>query len=310
MRRSMEHVPATERSELERIIQMILEEFQDVVSLAQREWRTTGSITKVVLYGSHARGDWLDEHHTHVGRHSDWDLIVLVNDERLTDRVRYWGGVSERLHRENRYTHRLRSPVQYFVYTIEQINASLASGRYFFIDIVRDGIIVYETDDAEFASPKPLPAERVFLMSQSYFDDWFESAVEFYENYEFAIEKGRLKNAAFQLHQCVERLYHTILLTRTLYTPHNHNIGELRSASENLNPELREAWPREVENDVLAFEKLQQAYVKARYIKDFHISEAQLSWAGRRVKVLISIVRRACEDHIAALKESVPAPRR
>lgn len=269
MRHGIEHVPSTERSELRRILDMILEEFEDVLSLASQDWKIQGGIAKIVLYGSHARGDWVDEHHTHVGKHSDWDLIVIVKDERLTDRVRYWSNVTERLYREYRFTHRLRSPAHFFVYTMDQINASLASGRYFFLDFLRDGIVLHETDNAEFAEPKQLPLTQVKKMSEGYFEDWFESATDFYDNFSFGQSKGRTKNAAFQLHQCVERLYHTVLLVQTLYTPHNHNIEELRSAAELHDPHLAAAWPRQKTEHIAAFEKLQQAYVKARYIKDY-----------------------------------------
>lgn len=302
MRLGIEHVPVTERLELERILEMILEEFDDVLSLAQREWKSKGEITKIVLYGSHARGDWVDEHYTRVGKHSDWDLIVIVNDERLTDRIKYWKNVTDRLYMEYRYSHRLRSPAQYFVYTMEQINASLENGRYFFSDFLRDGIIVYQTDSAEFATPKSLPAKRVYEMSREYFEDWFVSSTEFYDGFVFARDKGRLKNAAFQLHQCVERLYHTVLLVFTLYTPHSHNIVELRSATEKLAPSLEGAWPRSQEAEVAAFEKLQQAYVKARYPRDYQIREEQLAWLGQRAEVLIELVEQACRKKLAELE--------
>ncbi|AMK23196.1 MULTISPECIES: HEPN domain-containing protein [Sphingomonadaceae] len=303
MRHGIEHVAVTERPELERIIGMILEEFEDVLSLAQQEWRSKGRITKIVLYGSRARGDWVDLHHTHVGKHSDWDLIVMVNDERLTDRIKYWRNVTERLYREYRFTHRLRSPAHYFVYTIEQINASLESGRYFFIDFLRDGIVVYETDDAALVEPKPMSPKRVLKLTQEYFEDWFKSSIEFYDDYIGNVEKDRIKKAAYELHQCVERLYHSVLLVYTLYTPHSHNIVELRNAAELHDPALASAWPREEDADVAAFEKLQQAYVKARYPRDYHISEEQLAWLGEHAEHLIKLVEASCKARIARLED-------
>lgn len=173
MKRGIEHVAVTERLELERIVAMILEEFEDVMSLAQREWRIAARIDKIILYGSRARGEGVDEHHTRVGKHSDWDLIVIVNDDRLTNRNKYWQNVTERLSREYMYTHRIRSPAQFFVYTMDRINKSLEDGRYFFLDLLRDGIIVYEVDESEFASPRPLSPSRSHRMSQEYFDEWF-----------------------------------------------------------------------------------------------------------------------------------------
>lgn len=301
MRRGINHIDATERRELERIVEIILEEFDDVHALAQRQWKADASITQIILYGSRARGEGVDEHHTRVGKHSDWDIMVVVDDERLTDR-RHWKNVTERLQRENQITHWLRSPAHYFVYTIDQINASLASGRYFFLDFLRDGIVVYETELPEFIKPKPLPLRRVGEMSKEYFEDWFKSAIEFFDDFETNVEKGRLKKAAFELHQSVERLYHTVLLVYTLYSPHSHNIVVLRHAAEMHDPLLYPAWPRERPEEVDLFEKLQQAYVKARYPRDYHITEEQLAWLGERTRALIPLVEASCKGHLEKLR--------
>lgn len=302
MRGGINHVDVSERRELERIVEIIQEEFEDVLALAKRQWKSEGRITKIILYGSRARGEGVDEHHTRVGKHSDWDIMVLVDDERLTDRVQYWKNVTERLQREYQITHWLRSPAHYFVYTIDQINASLERGSYFFLDFLRDGIIVHETDGAQFVKPKPLPIKRVHEMSKEYFEDWFQSALEFFDNYEFASGRGRLKNAAVQLHQSVERLYNTVLLVYTLYSPHSHNIVVLRHTAEMHDPLLYPAWPREREEEIAAFEKLQQAYVKARYPRDYHITEEQLAWLGERTRALIPLVEASCKTHLEKLR--------
>ena len=111
-----------------------------------------------------------------------------------------------------------------------------------------------------------------------------------------------MKNAAFQLHQCVERLYHTTLLVYTLYSPHSHNIVVLRNAAEMHDPLLYPAWPREREEDVAAFEKLQQAYVKARYPRDYHITDEQLAWLGDCTRALIPLVETSCRGHLEKLR--------
>lgn len=55
---------------------------------------------KVVLYGSYARGGAVDDTHTAKGYQSDFDLLIIVNDKRLTDRVEYWSKLDDRLIRE------------------------------------------------------------------------------------------------------------------------------------------------------------------------------------------------------------------
>lgn len=54
-----------------------------------------------VWVGSYARGTWVDEPHTAKGYQSDYDLLVIVNDKRLVDRVKYWSKLDDRLMREH-----------------------------------------------------------------------------------------------------------------------------------------------------------------------------------------------------------------
>jgi hypothetical protein len=56
MRTGLDHLPAHKQRELERVVQLVFEEFEDSFALARREWKKQGRILKVVLYGSYARG--------------------------------------------------------------------------------------------------------------------------------------------------------------------------------------------------------------------------------------------------------------
>jgi hypothetical protein len=56
-------------------------------------------------------------------------------------------------------------------------------------------------------------------MAKEYFEEWYPTGGEFFDNYRFNLSQGRNNNAAFQLHQATERLYHTALLVVTFYTP-------------------------------------------------------------------------------------------
>jgi predicted nucleotidyltransferase len=90
MRTDLDHLPATKQRELERIVQILFEEFEEAMALATQDWKKKGRILKIILYGSYARGNWVDEPHTAKGYQSDFDLLIIVSDPRLTDRVKYW----------------------------------------------------------------------------------------------------------------------------------------------------------------------------------------------------------------------------
>ncbi|RIA46740.1 putative nucleotidyltransferase [Hephaestia caeni] len=310
MRTDLDHLPAQKRRELERIVQIIFEEFTDALALAKHKWKKQGRIEKIVLYGSYARGGWVDEPHTAKGYQSDYDLLIIVNDKRLTDRVDYWLKLEERLNRELAITKTLRTPVNFIVHTLQEVNDGLAHGRYFFMDVKRDGIAIYQTLPTELHEPKPKTPPKALEMAREYFEEWFPNSMKRFEGANFLIGKGYSKQAAFDLHQTAEGLYHCILLVKTFYTPHVHNIGFLRTQAERLDRRLVDAWPRENRFEQRTWEKLKDAYVKARYSKHYRISDAELQWLTQRIEELGRAVHEICSERITELEAKVNAARK
>lgn len=304
MRTELDHLPATKQRELERVVQIIFEEFEDALSLATHQWKKKGRIHKVILYGSYARGGWVDEPHTAKGYQSDFDLLIIVNDKRLTDRVEYWSKLDDRLIRELSVTKTLRTPVNFIVHTLQEVNDGLAHGRYFFMDVARDGIALYQADDSELHEPKPKTPSDALAMAQEYFEEWFPNSMKRFESAKFLIGKGYSKQAAFDLHQTTESLYHCVLLVCTFYTPHVHNLGFLRTQAERIDRRLVHVWPGDTRKERAMFEKLKEAYVKARYSKHYRISEEELTWLGAQVEELGRVVHAICIEQIAALENA------
>lgn len=304
MRSSLDHLPPHKQRELERIVQIIFEEFEDVLALATQDWKRKGRISKIILYGSYARGGWVDEPHTAKGYQSDYDLLIIVNDDRLTDRVEYWSKLDDRLIRELSVTKTLRTPVNFIVHSNSEVNAGLSQGRYFFMDVARDGIAIYQAVDDELPEPQPKTPHAALEMAREYFDEWYPSAESFVRGFRHAIDDGDLKKAAFDLHQATERFYHCALLVCTFYTPHVHNLAFLRTQAERIDPRLIDAWPRETKADRSRFEKLKEAYIKARYSKHYRITAEELHWLGVRVTALAEIVAVICIERISQLEKT------
>jgi hypothetical protein len=59
--------------------------------------------------------------------------------------------------------------------------------------------------------------------------------------------------------------------------------------------------------DRAMFEKLKDAYVKARYSRHYRISAEELAWLGDRVEELGSIVQTICAERIESLERSAAA---
>ena len=304
MRTDLDHLPANKQRELERVKQIIFEEFADSIALATMSWKKKGRIDKIILYGSYARGGWVDEPHTAKGYRSDFDLLIIVSDKRLTDKVEFWPKIEDRLDRELAIDKTLHTPVNLIIHTMQEVNDGLAHGRYFFMDIAKDGIALYEYDDKELHKPKPKTPDEALDMAQEYFDEWYTSAMRAHVNYGDDLKRGWNKEAAFMLHQATERLYHCVLLVCTFYTPHVHNLAFLRTQAERLDMRLVDAWPRELKSDRRHFEKLKEAYVKARYSKHYRITEEELRWLGKRVEELGRAVHAICSERLEQLRRT------
>ena len=302
MRTDLDHLPPAKQRELERVLEVLFAGFEEATALATQAWKKKGRILKIVLYGSYARGGWVDEPHTAKGYKSDFDLLVVVNDKRLTDRIPYWEKAEDQLMREYGITKTLKTPVNFIVHTLQEVNDGLAHGRYFFMDVAKDGIALYQSDDTPFHTPKPKTPEQALAMAREYFEEWFPSAQKRYEGAKFHIGKGYAKDAAFDLHQATERLYHCVLLVCTFYTPHVHNLGFLRTQAERLDRRLFHVWPRDTKKERGLFEKLKEAYVKARYSKHYRISAEELDWLGAQVEELGRVVHAVCSERIAELE--------
>jgi predicted nucleotidyltransferase/HEPN domain-containing protein len=307
MRTDLDHLPTAKQRELERVVQVLFEEFEEARSLATQDWKKKGRILKIILYGSYARGNWVDEPHTAKGYQSDYDLLVIVNDKRLTDRVQYWARAEERLNRELAITKTLKTPVNFIVHTLHEVNDGLAHGRFFFMDVARDGIAIYQSDASELAEPKPKTPAQALAMAREYYEEWFPSATKRFEIAKFDIGQGFKKEAAFDLHQTTEFLYHCVLLVCTFYTPHVHNLGFLRTQAERLDRRLAFVWPKETRRERAMFEKLKDAYVKARYSKHYRISADELAWLSERVEELGRVVQAICLERIDSLERSAAA---
>lgn len=308
MRTDISHLPHSNRRELERVVQVIFEEFEDAHKLAQGD-RKLGRILKIILYGSFARGNWVYSPETN-GYASDYDLLVIVNREDLLDET-YWLNLRDRLDREHAILGRVRRETNVIVHTLQEVNNNLAEGRHFFVNMARDAIALYQLDDTELATPRPLMPEQYLAFAEEYFDDWYPTAGEFFDLYEFSFERKRYKNAAFLLHQAAERLYHTVLLTCTLYTPHTHNLKFLRSITKQIDRRLVFVWPEDDRRARARFSRLTEAYVKARYSKHYRVSAEDLTWLADRVQELSRVVFEICQERIAELRHKVadgPSP--
>ncbi len=289
MKTDIDHLPARQQDELQRIKETLMEEFARSIERATQDWKRNGKILKIILFGSYARDDWVDEPEN--GYQSDYDLLIVVSHENLTDIADHWYIAEDRILRDAS----IGRTLNIIVHTLDDVNRALSRGEYFWVDIIRDGIALYELPNHALALPKPLTPADALEMANVYFEAGFAEAGRRIESFEFEFGRARddagwLKGAAFALHQAVERLYACYLLTTTFYFPRSHNIKFLRSLAEDREPAIIEAWPRESKLDRRRFELLKRAYVEARYSPNFEIGAEDLEALAASVKRLRDLV--------------------
>lgn len=304
MKADLEHLPEKQQAELARIRSILLTEFEAARTGGgggTQPWRRSGHIQKIILFGSYARSDWVDEPDN--GYLSDFDLLIVVSHEKLTDIADYWWVAEDKILNDPS----IGRTVNLIVHDLSEVNQALGRGEYFWTDIVRDGVALYDVPGHAFATPKPMTAsdavdaaERHFASKMADLDLWIGDAKAHIAKQD---EGQHLrKRAAFELHQAVETAYACVLLVNTFYFPRSHNIKFLRSLAEDVNKRLIAAWPRETRLDRRRFELLKRAYVEARYSDQYDASPDDLQALTEAASRLRDLVATVCEERLEALR--------
>ncbi len=300
MKTDIGHLPQAKQRELERVVRIIHEEFAGIVERSKSDAKKDGRIYKIILFGSYARGRWVDEPHTSKGYRSDFDILVIVSNKELAD-PRYWDKATDRL----MWDKEVETPVGLIVHGAREISNFLHDGQYFFVDLAREGIILYEFDDRSLAEPKPLSPADALRVAEEHFEKQFKNAVDFLKGSKFFVQEENINLATFNLHQSVETAYSCYLLTLTNYSPPSHNLKFLRGLSEDRDRRLIDIWPRDHQRFTAWYNILNEAYVKARYSKHFEISGEALQWLQERTAELHALIETLCREHIENLQQAV-----
>jgi uncharacterized protein len=255
---------------------------------------------KIILFGSHAKGTQVEHRyqtkdgiiHEYI---SDYDFLVVTKDNPEKTYVQE-SKIMDRVDHFN-------PPVNLEIHEIDYINEGLAWGQYFFADIVKEGILLYDTGKVNFVEPRILTPDEEKEKAQRYFDLWFPISSGFLEGVRFYLSKSELKIGAFNLHQAAESLYYSLLLVFTGYKPKTHNLWKLRKKTKAYSDELFLVFKAETDKqEEYLFDLLKRGYVEARYKQDqYNITKDELAELINRVELMASIVGRICKEKIASL---------
>lgn len=185
---------------------------------------------------------------------------------------------------------------------VKFVNRQIRTGSYFFVDILNEGVLLYDARLFTLATPGAAsPAERLQRAERN-FTYWFESAEGFIVGCDLLAGRGLNNHAVFLLHQAAERLYTTVQLVFTGYKRKEHNLEKLHQEAAPLHPDLAAVLPRATPEDERRFDLLRRAYIDARYDKSYRISAEDLAALGERVRAFAAVVERVCREKIVSLR--------
>lgn len=180
MRTSLSHLPIAKQQELKIITQIICE-------IAAPEM--------VILFGSYARGAWVEDKYDdeHYRYQSDFDILVIVETHSESTQTKLEREIEEKLEQEPS----LKTPISIIVHDIEFMNRRLSKAQYFFSDIKKEGISLYDSEHFQLKEPKELSNAERQKLAQEDFDYWFLNANDCYDTFEFCIQRKKYNKAAF-----------------------------------------------------------------------------------------------------------------
>ena len=288
MKTSINYLPEQKRDELRRIVKCVLE--------------VLPGCEMIILYGSYARNTYVDydqriEYGIRTCFMSDYDILVVTSTRfqryiinhilsKATDN--YYKG-------KNRYA---STTVQFIDESIDDLNKAIDKNRYFYTDIKREGIMLYNSGRYKLARRRKQNYREIKELAEEYYNERFERGNEFLLGAIFYNEQGLHKMASVLLHEACENYYNSIILTFTLYSPKEHSLIKLSARAKTHSLESSKAFPRNTEEEKRLFDLLQDAYVQARYSLHFRITQEDIEALIPKVELLRDIARQCCEERI------------
>ena len=288
MKNSINFLPERKRNDLRELVGLIRDEVRDVVM--------------IILYGSYAKNTYVEcderrDFGVKTYYTSDYDLLV-VTKKRLGVRE---GTVATRVNarfmdgRDNEFQTR----PQLINESVSKLNDALSEGRYFYVEILAQGIMLYDSGEYRLATPRELDYAEIKEMAEAYYKDKYSDAEDFLFHAKIAQERRTYQMCSFMLHQATENFIKTIPLVYVLYGYKEHDLEFLIEKCKPYTLDLAKVFPRDTDEEERLFKLLQRAYIEARYNKkNFAVTKADIDALIPRIELLRDIVDKVCRERI------------
>lgn len=263
----------------------------------------------VILFGSYARGDYVDfdsriDFRQKTTYQSDYDILVLTHkverkiyDSKISAITNRYYAKKEKYQKEKaELGHTVHiTPLRIIHKDIEDFNKEISDNRYFSVQIKNEGKIIYDKGIYKLSEPRELDYKEIQAFAQEYYDFHFKEVENHIKLSEYSFKENIFNLSAYHLQQVLEHVYHSVLLVFTLYSPKNHKLHELNKSIYSFAPDVSEYFgsPNNDELSRKCFELIDKAYIEARYNPDYVITKEQLILSTERIKNVVELAREA-----------------
>lgn len=288
MKNSIDFLPERKQRDLRELAALIRDEVKDVVM--------------IILYGSYAANTYVerDERRDYGVRTiymSDYDLLV-VTKRRLGERESTVEARIRERFAAGKNDENLPRP-QIINESISKLNDALTMGRYFYVEIVAKGIMLYDSGECLLATPGELDYAEIKKMAEEYYDDKFSDGLDFFKGANFYYQEENYHMTAFMLHQATESFLKTIPLVYILYGYKEHDLQFLIEKCKPYTLELAKVFPCDTDEEKRLFDLLRRAYLEARYNKkNFIVTKADIDALVPKIELLRNIVEKVCRERL------------
>ena len=288
MKNSIDFLPERKQRDLRELAALIRDEVKDVVM--------------IILYGSYAANTYVerDERRDYGVRTiymSDYDLLV-VTKRRLGERESTVEARVKERFAAGKNDENLPRP-QIINESISKLNDALTMGRYFYVEIVAKGIMLYDSGECQLATPGELDYAEIKKMAEEYYDDKFSDGLDFFKGANFYYQEENYHMTAFMLHQATESFLKTIPLVYILYGYKEHDLQFLIEKCKPYTLELAKVFPCDTNEEKRLFDLLRRAYLEARYNKkNFIVTKADIDALVPKIEQLCGIVEKVCKTRL------------
>lgn len=284
-----EHLPA--RSEIH---ESRIREIADIIVEVVKD-----KVVFVILYGPFACGNWVryrySEAETVYDYASDYNFLVVTKNAKYTKNSAAFDferKIKKKIDQSSQIKEVHRSHI--ILESISQVNDRLGKSQKFFSDIRNEGILLYDSAEFKLSDANADNEAQLEQVAKINYEHWFDGASGFLADYENAFKRDDYKKASFYLHQATENLYNCALLTLGGYKPKSHDLAELNQLCVFYSHDFLTTFPQANREQKECFMLLQQAYIEARYSKNFNIDKRQLEYLMTRVGELKDLVTKVC----------------